>query len=138
MKLHLFCELDYSAAAAVTFLLNIRPQENERQKIEQELFSVVPQMPHRLHVDPMTGNRFDQITAELPGIYHIRYEATVETSASKLSASEVPEIAIDQFRADILSYLYPSRYCQSDRLGNFAAQQFGDLKTPPALFRAVS
>lgn len=130
MKLHLFCELDYSATAAVTFLLNIRPQENDRQKIENELFSVVPQMPHRLHVDPISGNRFDQITAELPGIYHIRYEATVETSACKLNESEVPEIALDKFRLDILSYLYPSRYCQSDRLGAFASQHFSDYSTP--------
>ncbi len=129
MRFQLVCELDYSVPAAITFLLNIRPQENACQKIESEQFTMVPQMPHVQHTDPVTGNRFDQITAQLPGVYHIRYEAIVETTVQKLKEEDLPAVDLSEFRLDVLSCLYPSRYCQSDRLGNIAAQYFGESGT---------
>ncbi len=130
MKLQTICELDYSAASAITFLLNVRAQNNGRQKVLEEHFSIVPQMPHEQHTDPITGNRFDQITAQIPGIYHIRYEAVVETNTELIYRNNLPDMTVADFRLDVLSCLYASRYCQSDRLGSLAAQHFGDLETP--------
>lgn len=130
MIFKLSCELDYTARSALSFLLNIRVQENICQKVLGEQFSLVPQMPHVQHRDPVTNNRFDQIAAQMPGIYHIRYEAMVENSPVFLSREHLAETPVQEFDLDVLSYLYASRYCQSDRLINLAAQQFADCKNP--------
>lgn len=130
MKFHIICELDYSALSAIPFLLNIRAQRNERQNVLEEKFSLIPNMPHVEHTDPVTGNRFDQITAQIPGLYHIRYEATVENNAVRISSEDLPEMKVDEFKLEVLACLYASRYCQSDRLGNMAVQLFGNYETP--------
>lgn len=130
MKFHLLCELEYTVTSPLTFLLNIRAQHNDRQKVLEEKFSLMPHVPHVHHTDPVTGNRFDQITAQLPGLYHIRYEATVENTAELIDRSDLPEMKVNEFKLDVLACLYASRYCQSDRLGSMAAQQFSTDDTP--------
>ncbi|WP_133796006.1 transglutaminase-like domain-containing protein [Prosthecobacter fusiformis] len=137
MRFQITCELDYTATAPVIFLLNIRPKINSHQMLTDEKFTLVPQMPHVQHTDPVTGNRFDQITAQLPGVYHIRYQVIVETSALKLSMSEIPDMPLGEFELDVLALLYPSRYCQSDRLGNLAAKLFGEFETPLKQVQAI-
>lgn len=137
MTFKLSCELDYTAQSPLSFLLNIRVQENSCQQVVSEQFSLVPQMPHVQHRDPVTGNRFDQIDAQMPGIYHIRYEATVENSPALLTREDLAETPVQDFNLDVLSYLYASRYCQSDRLINLAAQQFAGCATPLERVQAV-
>ena len=137
MKFQIISELDYTVAAPVTFLLNIRPQTGQRQKVLDEKFTLLPEMPHGAHTDGVTGNRFDQITAQVPGLYHIRYEAMVETQVLKLSDEDLPEVDVSNFKLEVLSCLYPSRYCQSDRLGNLAAKLFGEAGNPLKQTRAI-
>ncbi len=130
MTFKIICELDYTATAPLTFLLNIRAQKNSRQRIVDETFHLTPSMPHVEHMDHVTGNRFDQITAQIPGLYHIRYEAVVENTPELVYRHNLPDTEVHEFPLEVLSCLYASRYCQSDRLGNLAAQQFGDCETP--------
>lgn len=137
MQFQLSCELDYTVTAPVTFLLNIRPQISDQQQLLNEQFTLMPQMPHIQHTDPITGNRFDQITAQVPGMYHIRYEATVETSVLIMNDNQLPGMDVSEFRLDVLSCMYPSRYCQSDRLGNIAMKLFGGAGTPLQQARAI-
>lgn len=137
MKFQIISELDYTVTAPVTFLLNIRPQTAPRQRVLDEKFTLLPEMPHVAHTDGVTGNRFDQITAQVPGLYHIRYEATVETQVLKLSDQDLPEVDVSDFKLEVLSCLYPSRYCQSDRLGNLAVKLFGEAGNPLKQTRAI-
>lgn len=137
MKFHIRSELDYIASTEVTFLLNIRPRISSGQKIEEERFTVTPDITHQLHLDPATGNRFDHLTAPMPGIYHIRYEAIVETHVQKLDCSGLRDEKVHEFCLETLSCVYPSRYCQSDRLGDLAMRMFGHLKSPLEQARAV-
>ncbi|MBV5332070.1 transglutaminase family protein, partial [bacterium] len=37
------------------------------------------------------------------------------------------EIPVAQLPPDVLTYLYPSRYCQSDRLSMLAMREFGQM-----------
>ncbi|GAA5142328.1 transglutaminase family protein [Prosthecobacter algae] len=130
MTFKITCELDYTVTSPLTFLLNIRAQKNARQKVLEEKFHLTPTMPHVKHADEVTGNRFDQITAQVPGIYQVRYEALVENSPEILSRKDLVDTEVHEFSLEVLACLYASRYCQSDRLGNLAAQQFGHCETP--------
>jgi transglutaminase-like putative cysteine protease len=137
MKFQICSELDYTVSQPVTFILNIRPKTGPRQTLLEEKFTLLPEMPHVPHADAVTGNRFDQITAQVPGLYHIRYEATVETQVLKLTDLDLPDVDVSDFHLDVLSCLYPSRYCQSDRLGNLAVKLFGEAGNPLQQTRAI-
>ncbi|MGV3660297.1 MAG: transglutaminase-like domain-containing protein [Prosthecobacter sp.] len=129
-KFRVKCELDYETFAPLVFLLNVRAQDNESQKVLEESFSIMPQMPHTLLTCAITQNRFDRITAELPGTYHIRYEAVVESALEKIPVADLPPTTHEDFGLEQLPFLYPSRYCQSDRIGRLAFNLFGHLETP--------
>ncbi len=129
-QFHVKCEIDYEALSPLVFLLNVRPQDNESQTVLEENFSILPHMPHTLLTCGVTQNRFDRITAELPGSYHILYEAVVGSTLEKIPVASLPPTTHEDFGLEQLPYLYPSRYCQSDRVGRLAESLFGGFETP--------
>lgn len=126
MRFRVKCELDYSADAPVVFLLNVRAQDGGCQKVIEETFSISPHVPHALLECAVTKNRFDRIEAEVPGVFHIAYEAVVETCLQKLPAENLKETTPAAFGLDVLPFIYPSRYSQSDRMGRLAADYFSN------------
>lgn len=136
-RFNIASELEYSASQPVTFLLNIRAQENHLQRVVSERFTVTGGVPHQVHVCAGTGNRFDQISLEVPGIYEIRYQAEVEVRVERMDGRMLPETDAAHFDLELLSYLYPSRYCQSDRLGDLTASEFSSPTTPYEKVQAV-
>jgi transglutaminase-like putative cysteine protease len=130
-------EVEYTVSAPLTFLLNIRAQQNHRQRVFSERFVIGEGVPHQLHVCALTGNRFDQVQAEVPGVYNIVYEAQVEVDAERVDPAMLPATDAGDFNLEVLNYLYPSRYCQSDRLGALAASQFGELQAPFEKVQAI-
>ncbi|QEO16210.1 transglutaminase family protein [Agromyces intestinalis] len=64
-----------------------------------------------------TGSRIHVVDAS-PGELTVSYTATVDGRAAPAVASEV----------DLLAYLRPSRYCESDTLAATAAAEFGGLE----------
>lgn len=66
------------------------------------------------------------IWAHLPaGEMHLRYRATVEISRQEPALEGLQADPLDHLPAAVLSYLRPSRYCQSDLLGPFLESEFG-------------
>ncbi len=58
----------------------------------------------------------------------ITYQATVEVSRPKplipgMVSSRLPTLA-----AEVIPFIWPSRYCEADRFRSFVAAEFGDLK----------
>ena len=53
--------------------------------------------------------------------------AEIESSPTTRDISNIPQVPIDQLPFDVMNHLYPSRYCQSDKLARFAWRQFGDI-----------
>lgn len=71
-----------------------------------------------------------------PGDFRLHYEATVQLTPDVGFANELNERHFNELPADVLPYLNPSRYCESDLLGNFSFKQFG--KSPGGLIRVRS
>src|SRR3954467_12003305 len=109
------CELDYAAEAPVVFLLNVRAQDHDCQCVSEETFTVTPEIPTQPMACDITHNRFDRVEAEAPGIYHIVYEAVVETDLVKMGIDDLPPTTPGDFDLRVLPFLYPSRYSESDR-----------------------
>jgi len=78
------------------------------------------------HATKETSNRYRRLLLR-PGDYAIRYEARVETSPQLNLPGSVDEVPVAQLPLDVMSYLFSSRYCESEELGRFAWRRFGDL-----------
>ena len=126
MKFSLCCELNYLVRRDTTMILNIEAQRVEGQTIAQETFSVTPDVLSETHATKETSNRYRRLLLR-PGDYAIRYEARVETSPQLNLPGSVDEVPVAQLPLDVMSYLFSSRYCESEELGRFAWRRFGDL-----------
>lgn len=118
--------LCYTVQSPSVFLLNLSVAQNEHQAIVNESIEVHPfQRIEECEVGPL-GNRILRLNAQ-PGELQIQYRATVNLNADTANVGTVEETPYETLSADVLSYLNPSRYCESDKLFRFAAEEFKNL-----------
>lgn len=123
---HVGCRLNYWVQTPSTFLLNVSVAQNEHQRTFEESIEIFPF--HELEecaVGPL-GNRALRLNASV-GELTIQYLASVSLDVDILDSNGVNETAYGQLPADVLTYLNPSRYCESDKLFRFASNEFGYL-----------
>ena len=126
MKFRLRCELQYEIATPTTLILNIEAQRGGRQRILGEAFTIEPQVSSEEYEVPETGNRYRRMLLQ-PGSYSVWYTAEIESTPTTRSVASIPQVPIVDLPFDVMNHLYPSRYCQSDKLARFAWRQFGDI-----------
>ena len=93
-------------------------------------------VPSSAYVDPATQSRYLRLRAHA-GPLTVRYSADVELTHYEAQPGELAEVAPGELPGLVLPYLYPSRYCQSDRMLNMASQEFGRLPTGYSRAQAV-
>ena len=59
----------------------------------------------------------------LPGELKLSYTATVDLRHHHTEPMQLAEVP-----PEVMGYIYPSRYCQSNRLVKFAINEFGGLE----------
>jgi transglutaminase-like putative cysteine protease len=127
VRIKFFIELRYEIVAFPSdFILNIHAAQTACQSVVSEKLQITPVAEAVLFADPASGNRYARMRAE-PGNLSIRYEATVDIAHHFESPDKVWEVPIAQLPAIALAYIYPSRYCQSDRLRQLANTEFGGI-----------
>lgn len=117
MKFTLSSELEYIITQPVAFLLSVRARQCRGQQILSESFNINVPADHALVCCGATGTRFDRVHVSQPGNCTIRYEAEVEVTVDSFPACTLIAEGPETFGLEVLPYLYPSRYCQSDRIG---------------------
>jgi len=128
---HIDVVLDYQVAAPAHLVFNLEAARCGSQTVVSESLQIDPPVDLRAFSDDASGNRFVRFDAE-PGPLQLRYRASVQRSALALPA-ELPEVPVNQVPSEILHYLMPTRYCESDVMSRAAQQLFGDL--PPGIGR---
>src|SRR5690606_33455132 len=126
MRFSIDCELDYDVAAETTLILNIEAQRAGHQRILGEALTLPEGIASEAHEVPETGNRYRRLILPV-GPHRIAYRAEVETNPAIADVQAVEEVPVARLPFDVIPHLYPSRYCQSDRLGRFAWRQFGGI-----------
>jgi len=120
------CELDYQVKAPTSFLFHVAAANTPHQKVQSEQFRIEPANEYDVCYLGAEDNRVFRFQAE-PGELTLNYQATVSLNAEVDSPPQIAEMEHPQLPEETLPYLNPSRYCESDRLGNFAMAEFGHL-----------
>lgn len=127
VRLRIALELDYDVAEhGCDFVFNIHAAHTQRQRVVEEALDLSQALPSVVETDPGTSNRYLRLKA-LPGPLKVRYDATIELRHHVAEPATIAEVPVERLPLDVLSYIYPSRYCQSDRLHRFAMREFGHL-----------
>jgi transglutaminase-like putative cysteine protease len=125
IRLRLSIELDYEISdPGCDFIFNIHAAHTDRQRVVDETLTLSQNILSRVETDPATRNRYLRLSA-LPGSLKVAYSAIVELEHHFAQPGLIAEIPVARLPAEVLSYIYPSRYCQSDRLHRLAMREFG-------------
>jgi transglutaminase-like putative cysteine protease len=127
VRLHLAIDLQYDVAPpSADFIFNVQGAHAPQQKVVWEELQVSQPVPLVMHTDAATRNRTLRLTAG-PGALTVRYRATLDVIQHVAQPDSVFETPVAQLPSDVLTYIYPSRYCQSDCVTAMAMQLFGQM-----------
>jgi len=125
MRLAIDVTLDYDFPAPADVLLAVEVAPLRDQRLVEDRLTVNAAAPLR----PIDGGeglgRRTWLRAE--GRLRVEYRALVELSRAPFTLSALPLHARRDLPAEVVPYLWPSRYCESDRFEAFVESRFGAL-----------
>jgi transglutaminase-like putative cysteine protease len=138
MKFRVTCELDYTLHGPASFLFALKCMKSPGQRVLGE--SLVTNPVIEVEEFNIAGglNRLSRIKTLNPGLLRMVHHAEVRTSPLVVSAGQPGVCAPGDLAPDAIPFLFPSRYCQSDRLRQMAQELFGHLGSPHEIASAVS
>jgi transglutaminase-like putative cysteine protease len=128
--------LEYDVDGTSEFVFLIHAADIPGQTLIEESLLVEPQIPYRCYTDAATGNRFLRLQAEA-GKFRVVYRAIVDRLVEPMAA-DTAEVAVHDIPEDVLHYVTPTRYCESDELGADAQALFGNLTPGLQRVQAIS
>ncbi|MGE3538782.1 MAG: transglutaminase family protein [Candidatus Tectimicrobiota bacterium] len=120
------CELRYHVHTSSSFLFHVAAAQTAHQTVRQEHFTVTPQAPYTVDNIGSEGNRVLRLQTKA-GDLTLRYEASVELAPEIEAKPSIAESEYPELPNEVLPYLNPSRYCESDRLLRLVRKEFGHL-----------
>ena len=131
------CSLTYEASLPTSVLFVLKPMLEGRVLVMQERLSFGIGMP-RYEFQDWHGNMTYR-SMFMPGRNEIRHDALVAVSSAPDSRDMIGEVLpAGQLPTDLLRYTLPSRYCDSDKLMDFAWNQFGHIPQGLPRVQAIS
>jgi transglutaminase-like putative cysteine protease len=134
IRLRFSVDLQYEVAdSPADFILNIQAAKTAAQRVVTESLHFSQDVLPSVHENAGDGGmRLIRLRAE-SGLFAVHYDATVDIDHHAELPEQIEEVPINRLPTEAISYVYPSRYCQSDRLNKLAVRQFGQL--PPGYTR---
>ncbi len=120
------CNLAYETTVATPVLFMLKPRLEGETRILQEKISFGIGLPSEEFQDSHGNIIYRSVF--VPGKNEIRHDAIV--AVSSLAESRIvrgPILSVGELPSELLRYTLPSRYCDSDKLMNFAWNKFGQI-----------
>ncbi|TXK48737.1 transglutaminase family protein [Pontibacter qinzhouensis] len=129
MKFKVHCELEYQVYQPSTFIFNIHALRTATQTVLEEVLEVDPYIRFEEFTSVHSTNRFVRMEVKEPMMFKIAYKAVVDPAYTIIDHdSALAPVPVVQLDGDVIPYLFPSRYCQSDKLQRFAYSKFGKIE----------
>jgi hypothetical protein len=138
MNFRVTCELEYTLQDPSTFLFALQCIQTAGQKVLSESLEINPFAVAEEMTVGVGMNRFTRVKTLNAGQLSIRYHADVRIMPRCFPVRLLKPTLPGNVTAEVLPYLFPSRYCQSDRLRQMSTELFGQLQTPYQIASAVS
>lgn len=120
MWLRTICNFAFNITVPIPFILMLRPRSGAQQWIAREEYRLTPSVPVLEFTDDY-GNLCQRLIAPV-GLFEVYTSAEVMTADQIDQAFGAPFVEIQQLPDSVLSYLLPSRYCESDRFHQMASE----------------
>lgn len=138
MPFQIQAELRYEVFQPSTVLLCLHALSTRNQTLSEESFTVTQGASCEFFPLAVGQNRYARLeTGDVTDLL-ITYSVNVSTNPDARHIHEIDEVPVGKLNRGALRYLFPSRYCQSDRLGHLAHQLFGDIDHPLKQAAAIS
>ena len=139
MKFEVFSELQYEVILPTTFIFNIQASKTASQVILLEELITEPYF-HLEEFAATTGEaRFLRMQVAANTNFKISYKATVDLHYTMIDQQQLLNtVPVNKLNADVIPYLFPSRYCQSDKLQKLATKQFGAIENAYSRVSAIN
>jgi transglutaminase-like putative cysteine protease len=136
LTLRVGCHVAYETSVPTPVVFVLKPRREGRNLITQEKLSLGENAPTSEFED-WQGN-INSRSLLMPGRNDIWHDAVVSISSLPDNQGEnVIMTRVDQLPESVLRYTLPSRYCDSDKLLDFAWQHFGQIPNGPLRVRAI-
>jgi transglutaminase-like putative cysteine protease len=120
MWLQTSCELEFVTDFPTPFIFMLRPRSGAQQWIASEEYLLYPTVPAFEFTDEY-GNLCQRLVAP-PGDFSLSTSARIMTADSIDQEPGGYFVDIQNLPDNVLKYLLPSRYCESDRFGEMATE----------------
>lgn len=123
MWLRTGCDMRFEVEIPTPFILMLRPRSGRRQWVARESYTIKPSVPVVEYTDHY-GNLCQRLIAP-EGEFSIRTSADILTEDTVDVSPGAPFVNIQELPNEVLTYLLPTRYCESDRFIDLARQIVG-------------
>lgn len=128
MTVRVGCSLVYEASGPASLLLNVQPRVGGNFQVVFQSISLGQDLVDAPFVDSH-GNHMHRVSLAR-GTNCIRHDAIVAVSSEPDNFGLRPTRPLwpESLPSDVLRYAMPSRYCDSDKLADFAWDKFGQVE----------
>ncbi len=127
MWLNASCLLEFQIPVPTPFIFILRPRSGYQQWISREEYFVSPNVSTLEFTDSF-GNLCQRLVAPA-GHFLVQTRVFAETSDASDLGYGAPFVEVQHLPPEILPFLYPSRYCESDKFTQMAASLVTGMTT---------
>ena len=139
MTLEIFSELQYQVYLPTTFIFSIQASRSESQVIIEEKLVTEPLITPEEIMGEDGVSRFIRLRVEANSRFMIRYKAEVDIDYNIIHQRKLSHtVPVNKLDANEMHYLFPSRYCQSDKLQKLASKEFGGVESAYGKVSAIT
>jgi transglutaminase-like putative cysteine protease len=118
------CDLTFECREPTPALFGMKPRRDSERSIIDERLEFVPDLAVE-ELKDLYDNLLHRVMFA-PGPNRIRHDALVEVSSATDKEQPIGEATpVNSLSPELLHYVMPSRYCDSDKLADFAWREFG-------------
>ena len=129
MKFKIHSEISYQVNLPTIFIFNVHALRSSSQTVIEESLTVSPDMRIEEFTSLAGTSRFVRLKVNGRTKFSLSYSATVDMNYKVIDEHEAKgRVAVEDLDGDIIPFLFPSRYCQSDLLQKLAYKEFGNIE----------
>lgn len=129
MKFKIHSDVSYKVSMPTTFIFNVHALRTASQQIMEESLVITPPITIEEFSYNSGTSRFVRLKADGKTSFDMSYTATVNTQYKVIDqGQELQTVPVADLDGDIIPFLFPSRYCQSDKLQKLAYKEFGEIE----------